>query len=185
MILRFVGGESTAAIVSRRPRPSFADMSKPICCAALLLMGCATQKAPVRVVTPAEMIGQTHQPYHGRPSYLASAGLMHATRPVGESGCTTPTPDCVERLRAVLTALDGHVLALTAEPTPVQVQGLRLAIIELTPLLTPYPDMLPERTELGVLVEKLPTASPTQVPLLQKRMTELVDLMRIQLAGAQ
>jgi hypothetical protein len=158
----------------------------------MLLVACAHEPGAPTAVGPSPMIGQAHQPYRGKPSYLATArDTMYQTRAIDErdasaqAPCVSRSATCDDRLRAVLASIDAQVVALGSPPSPVQVKALELAIIELTPLLTPYPDMTAERNELGALVEKLATLSPAQRERAEKRMTQLTDLMRIQLAAAQ
>jgi hypothetical protein len=159
--------------------------------AMLLACGCAHHAPPPTAMeATADTIGQTHAPYLGKPSYLASArDPMYRTRSIrerdaaAERACQARSPSCDDRLRAVLASIDGQTLALHAQPSTVEVEALRLSLIQLTPLLTPYPDMGAERDELAALVEKLPTMSPKEVAATQKRMAELTDLIRLQLAA--
>ncbi len=163
--------------------------------ALALAAGCAHHHEPAAAAPPdavareGEDVGRTHQPYRGMPRYLAEARPLQATTSGPSAGAPNPCPtrsaSCDARLRAVLASIDGQILALDTPPTAVQLQALRLAVIQLTPLLTPYPDMTAERDELGDLVEKLPTLPTARQPEVHKRMTELTDLMRVQLAAAQ
>jgi hypothetical protein len=137
---------------------------------------------------PPTGIGHTHVPYRGKPAYLASARpLIPTTSTVAgaDNPCPVRSRACDERLRALLASLDGQILALSTPPTELQLQAMRLQLLQITPLLTPYPDMAAERDELGVLVEKLPTQTELQQAATRKRMTELTDLLRVQLAAAQ
>lgn len=124
----------------------------------------------------------------GRPPYLAAARPLLPTREPtagAPNPCRTRSTECDTRLRALLASLDGQILALQSPPTDLEMQSLRLVVLQLTPLLTPYPDMAAERDELGDLVEKLPTAPPRRQEAIKRRMTEVTDLLRVQLAAAQ
>ncbi|HEX8953291.1 MAG TPA: hypothetical protein VF945_15660, partial [Polyangia bacterium] len=88
-------------------------------------------------------------------------------------------------LRALLAAVDGQLLALSTPPTDVQLAALRLDLAQVEPLLAPYPDMTSERDELAALVDKLPSLSEIDQGTARKRMIELGDLIRVQLAAAQ
>lgn len=138
---------------------------------------------------PRDAIGQSHAPYGGKPKYLASARPMQPTTstPVApaEPDCTKRSQRCDERLRAVLASIDGQILALSNPPTDLQMQTLRLQLAELKPLLAPYPDMQAEADELGAVVENLPPLSEIDQAAARRRMTELTDLLRVQLAAAQ
>jgi hypothetical protein len=161
---------------------------------ALALVGCAHRSAVPQSHVEAmaaqqyDTIGHTHMPYTGIPKYLAEARPLRPTRePVAgaPNPCQTRSTECDDRLRAVLASLEGQILALQTPPTELQLQALRLAVLQLTPLLTPYPDMMSERDELGDLVEELPTVPPARQPELKQRMSQVTDLIRVQLAAAQ
>ena len=77
-----------------------------------------------------------------------------------------------------------RVVSLPA-PAVRHVQALRLQLIQLTPLLAAYPDIAAERQELGDIVEKLPTQTPIDQASSRKRLVELADLIRVQLAAAE
>ena len=138
-----------------------------------------------------DAVGHSHEPYTGKPKYLAeSRPLLPTTSDTGPTAgapnpCQTRTTVCDDRLRAVLASIEAQSLALSNPPTPLEVQSLRLSILQLTPLLTPYPDMLSERDELGQIVEKLPETPAAKQGPLRKRMSDLIDLIRVQLAAAQ
>ena len=137
---------------------------------------------------PRDAIGQSHAPYGGKPKYLASARPMQpTTAPVApaEPECAKRTQRCDERLRAVLATIDGQILALSNPPTDLQLQTLRLQLAELKPLLAPYPDMQSESDELAAVVDNLPQLSQIDQAPARRRMTELTDLVRVQLAAAQ
>ena len=132
--------------------------------------------------------GHSHTPYAGKPKYLASARPMQpTTSPVApaEPDCAKRSQRCDERLRAVLASIDGQILALSNPPTDLQMQTLRLQLAELKPLLAPYPDMQAEADELAAVVENLPPLSDIDQASARRRMTELTDLVRVQLAAAQ
>ena len=160
---------------------------------ALALVGCAhheASKPAVEAMAPRqyETIGHTHVPYAGKPKYLAEARPLRPTRePVAgtTNPCQTRSTTCDDRLRAVLASLEGQILALQTPPTDLELQALRLSVLQLTPLLTPYPDMMAERDELGNLIEELPTVPPVRQARIRKRMSEVTDLLRVQLAAAQ
>jgi len=138
---------------------------------------------------PPDAVGHSHEPYRGRPKYLAEARPMlpttSAPKPGADNPCNVRSATCDERLRAVLASIDGQLLALSNPPTQIELQALRLQLIQLTPLLSPYPDITSERDELANLVEKLPTQTPLDQTSTRKRMVELTDLIRVQLAAAQ
>lgn len=135
-----------------------------------------------------DTVGHTHRPYTTKPKYLAEARPLYPTRePVAGAvnPCQTRSATCDDRLRAVLASIEGQILALHTPLTDLDLQALRLSVLQLTPLITPYPDMLAERNELGQLVEKLPTVPPAKQAEVRRRMSQLTDLLRIQLAAAQ
>jgi hypothetical protein len=132
--------------------------------------------------------GHSHLPYEGKPKYLASARPMQPTTTnvaPAEPECAKRTQRCDDRLRAVLATIDGQILALSNPPTELQLQTLRLQLAELQPLLAPYPDMQSERDELADVVDKLPSLNEIDQTSARRRMTELTDLVRVQLAAAQ
>jgi hypothetical protein len=127
-------------------------------------------------------VGQTHEPYRGKPKYLAEARpLQPQGKPASDNPCQQRSRACDDRLRAALAAIDGHILAMSTPPTETELAALRLSLDQVGPLLAPYPDIAAEREELGTL----PSASPVDQETKRKRMTELTDLIRIQLAAAQ
>ena len=162
--------------------------------AALAAVGCshewnARPEYAEEVPPPINSPGHSHLPYTGKPKYLAEARPMLPTRSAPKAGadnpCNVRTAQCDERLRAVLASIDGQILALSNPPTQVELQALRLQLIQLTPLLSPYPDVAAERQELGDTVEKLPTLTPIDQAAARRRLIELTDLIRVQLAAAQ
>jgi hypothetical protein len=136
-----------------------------------------------------DAVGHSHEPYRGKPKYLAEARPMLPTTSAPKAGaenpCNVRSPECDQRLRAVLASIDGQILALSDPPTQVELQALRLELIQLTPLLSAYPDVAAERQELGEVVEKLPSQTPIDQAAARKRLVELTDLIRVQLAAAQ
>ena len=141
------------------------------------------------VTPPPDGVGRSHEPYRGKPKYLAAARPLQPTtsapKPGGDNPCNVRTAACDERLRGVLAAIDGQILGLSTPPSDVELQALRLQLLEVTPLMTPYPDIVAERDELGELVEKLPAMTPVDQLTARKRLVELTDLIRVQLAAAQ
>jgi hypothetical protein len=162
--------------------------------AALLLCACGHEfETTMKPTTPpSEALpdgpGRTHQPYAGKPKYLAAARPLQATTsaaPGADNPCATRSASCDLRLRSGLTAVDGQILALELPPTETALQALRASLVELTPLLAAYPDLDSEREELAALVEKLPTLAPIDQSTARRRMIELTDLLRLQLSAAQ
>lgn len=138
--------------------------------------------------TKADTIGHTHQPYGGIPKYLAEARPMLPTtsdKQANTNPCARRSAECDERLRALLASIDGQLLALSTPPTDVQLAALRLDVAQVQPLLAPYPDITSERDELASLVDKLPSLQEVDQGAAKKRMIELADLIRVQLAAAQ
>ncbi|MGZ3429757.1 MAG: hypothetical protein ACXVCV_24065, partial [Polyangia bacterium] len=140
--------------------------------------------------------GHSHVPYTGVPKYLASSRPMQATtsgprleghtpKPEPGDSCAMKSRACEERLRAVLAALDGEVLALSAPPTELQLSALRLQVAQLQPLLAPYTDITAEAEELGNVVAKLPFLPALQQSPARRRLIELTDLIRVQLAAGE
>ena len=84
-----------------------------------------------------------------------------------------------------MAALDGQILALSAPPTELQISALRLQLEQLRPLLAPYSDITSEGDELGGVIDKLPSLSAVDVAAAKRRMTELSDLIRVQLAAGE
>jgi hypothetical protein len=137
---------------------------------------------------PPNSPGHSHVPYVGVPKYLASARPLQATTSnmvQKEPECATRSQRCDDRLRAVLATIDGQILAMTRPPSETQLAALKLQLVELQPLLAPYPDMMSERDELASLIDKMPTLSEVDQNSARRRMTELTDLVRVQLAAAQ
>jgi hypothetical protein len=135
---------------------------------------------------PPDAPGHSHNPYTGVPKYLAEARPLQATRDAREAPaeCATRTRECDDRLRAVLATIDGQILALSTPPTELQLTALRLATEQLAPLLQPYPDIMAERDELVAAVGNFSTLTPVDQASSRRRMTELTDLIRVQLAAS-
>jgi hypothetical protein len=141
-------------------------------------------QAPIK----ADTIGHTHDPYQGKPKYLAAARPMLPTTSdtaKNPNPCAQRSPACDERLRALLASIDGQILALSTPATEVQLKALSLDVAQAEPLLAAYPDITSERDELADLVDKMPTLSDIDQGAAKKRMVELSDLIRVQLAAAQ
>lgn len=165
--------------------------------AALALAGCNSHEFSARSdyardtpPPPPNAPGYSHHPYTGIPKYLAAARPLQATtsgapKTTADQACSVRTAACDERLRAVLAGIDGQILALSAPPAAVELQALTLQLSELTPLMKPYPDMASEREELADLVAKLPAMTPMDQLVARRRLVELTDLLRVQLAAAQ
>lgn len=141
--------------------------------------------------TKADTIGHTHLPYGGKPKYMAAARPMLPTTSDGRNvsatanPCAQRSPACDERLRALLASIDGQILALTTPPTDTQLQALRLDLQQAQPLLAPYSDITSERDELAGIVDQLPSMTTIDQGAAKKRMVQLSDLIRVQLAAAQ
>lgn len=167
--------------------------------AALALTGCNAHvftefqvTKPTKVAElpppPPNAVGLSHAPYGGVPKYLAEARPLLPTRPLppaADVGCTKLTQQCEDRLRAVLATIDGQILALSTPPTELQLTTLRSAMAQLVPLLAPFPDMASERDELSGTIDRLPTLKELDQASARKRMIELTDLIRVQLAAAK
>ncbi|MGZ3443624.1 MAG: hypothetical protein ACXVDD_29075 [Polyangia bacterium] len=135
---------------------------------------------------PLNSPGRSHEPYTGKPKYLASSRPLQATTSkTAEEPCAKRSQTCEDRLRAVLASLDGQILALSSPPTELQLSALRLQIAQLGPLLAPYPDIQAEGEELIGVVDKLPSLSSIQFGPARRRLTELTDLIRVQLAAGE
>jgi hypothetical protein len=155
---------------------------------ALAGTGCAhhARENQAAVAPTSAPIGQTHEPYRGKPKYLAEARpLQPVAKPGSDNPCRQRSRTCDDRLRAALAAIDGHVLAMSTPPTETELAALRLSVEQVRPLLAPYTDIGAELEELTTLLDELPSASPVEQETKRKRMTELTDLIRIQLAAAQ
>ncbi len=135
---------------------------------------------------PSDAPGRSHNPYTGIPKYLAEARPLQATNDVREAPteCAVQSRVCDDRLRAVLATIDGQILALSTPPSALQLQALKLAAAQLAPLLAPYPDMMAERDELVAAVDNFPSLTPIDQASSRRRMTDLTDLIRVQLAAA-
>ena len=141
-------------------------------------------QAPIK----SDTIGHTHEPYAGKPKYLAAARPMLPTTSAEKGNanpCAQRSPACDERLRALLASIDGQILALSTPATDVQLKALSLDVAQVEPLLAPYSDVTSERDELADLVDKLPSMTEIDQGAAKKRMVELSDLIRVQLAAAQ
>ena len=176
---------------------------KPVVVAAgvLVLCGCAYTRHEFEQGLPPKVheavaepppktgtIGHTHEPYAGKPTYLAEARPMLPTTSDdkrNQNPCATRSATCDERLRALLASIDGQILALSTPPTDVQLAALRLDVAQVQPLLAPYSDITAERDELAALVDKIPSMNQVDQGAAKKRMIELADLIRVQLAAAQ
>jgi hypothetical protein len=145
------------------------------------------------VQRPEEMVeltvGYTHAPYLGKPAYLASSRPLQQVAPAPQqqqdNPCAQRSSRCDDRLRALLAAVDGQLLALATPPRENELQALNLSLADLPPLLAPYTDVTAEADELISTACKLPEATAIDRDSLKKRMHELVDLIRVQLAAAQ
>jgi len=170
-----------------------------LCLVALALFACShvvhefeltplTQETEFPAQQKYDTVGHTHKPYTGKPRYLAAGGPMYPTNPspsvAALNPCQIRTPACDDRLRAVLAAIDGHILSMATPPTAAQLQALRLSVNELLPLLMPYPDVGAEGEEMGQLLQELPTLPEIGQARARKRMIALTDLIRVQLAAA-
>jgi hypothetical protein len=165
--------------------------------AALALAACAREfhefdvakpsKVANEMPPPAAAIGRSHAPYTGKPKYLAAARPLQPTTstPANDNPCARRSQTCEDRLRAVLASLDGQILALSAPPTELQLSALRLQVEQLRPLLAPYSDITSEGDELSGVIDKLPSLRAIDVPAAKRRMTELSDLIRVQLAAGE
>jgi hypothetical protein len=141
---------------------------------------------PPVAVDPTVAVGRSHRPYGAKPAYLATARPLPpiAGQTAGDE-CRVRTRRCDERLRATLAALDGQTLAMSSPPTEVELRALRLTLAELRPLLAPYPDMGAEHDELDGLATALATQPAAQQAATRRRLLELLDLLRVQLAAAR
>lgn len=134
-----------------------------------------------------DTIGHSHTPYRGKPAYLAEARPLQPLR-ADDSGpprCDPPTPACTQQTRATLAALDGQLLALSTPPRDVELRAIQISLYELSGLMAGYPDALGEQAEMKQLLEKLPNQPAAEQAGTKKRMVELGDLMRLQLASEQ
>jgi hypothetical protein len=159
-------------------------MGERLCACVLLVAGCAHHV----IIDPSLAVGQTHQPYCGKPAYLAAnRPLYPEARPdaAASQPCRLRSTACETRLRAELAALDGQLLALAEPPTETELQALALTTESLAPLLAPYPDLQPERDELAQHLAELPTLTVTRRAEARRRMLELSDLLRVQLAASK
>jgi hypothetical protein len=135
---------------------------------------------------PGLELGQTHRPYAGRPAYLASNAPLYAeARPLVTDTCRLRSAGCDARLRAQLAALDGQLLALSEPPTETQQKALALTVQNLEPLLQPYPDLMVQHHELTERVCELATVPVSRQRELRRRLIELSDLLRVQLAASK
>jgi hypothetical protein len=155
----------------------------------LLFCSCAGGTAArTASVDPTIAVGRTHQGYHGKPVYLAAARPLPpsvTTQPEPPNPCRTRSDDCDDKLRAALAGLDLQVLALAAPATELQLRALELAARNLAPLLAPYPDLQPEADEVAKLATELPTHPAAEQGPIKKRLIELSDLLRVQVAAGQ
>ena len=165
-----------------------------LACATLLLAACAHEfdvAPPTRVANemppPTNSPGRSHTPYAGKPKYLAAARPLQPTTSAtrAEAACAARSQVCEDRLRAVLASVDGQILALSTPPTELQLAALKLQLAQLGPLLAPYPDVQSEGDELGSVVGTLPSLAPVEVGAARRRLTELTDLIRVQLAAGE
>jgi len=166
----------------------------------LIVAGCAHHHAR----SPSLVLGG-HPAYDGVPWYLRCAeprvfdtppcshrlvaqrttGLLGGTDYSVGGGVRSSLPPMtraqrLDKLRAVLAAIDAHVAALADVPTQEQRTILKMSVVELRQLLDAWPDVIPEAEELAMLVDRLGTALPLEQPALKKRMNQLADLIRVQ-----
>jgi hypothetical protein len=86
----------------------------------------------------------------------------------------------LDKLRAALAAIDAHVAGLGDHPSPEERQVLKLTATEVRKLLETWPDVIPEADEMLLLIDKLETTLPLEQPQVRKRITQLTDLIRLQ-----
>src|SRR6476659_5688675 len=120
---------------------------------ALLLVGCAHHGPPPLVLNQ-------HESYDAVPGYLrcpapkvvevtacpGSTQLVVSRESGGDYSLRPSAPSmtkmqALDRLRALLAVIDAHVAALGEQPTPDEVQALRLSVAELRKLLDAWPDV--------------------------------------------
>jgi hypothetical protein len=168
-----------------------------VACVALSLAGCRAltefqvdKPSKVADIPPPspDAPGRSHTPYTGKPKYLASAGPMLPTSnrpPAGFNPCAVRSQPCEEQLRALLLSLDGQILGLSTPVTDLQLSALVAQARQLAPLLVPYQDMASEGDELLTVVARLPSMTSIDQRSARRRLIELADLIRVQLAAAQ
>jgi hypothetical protein len=165
--------------------------TRQILCAGVLAAAACAHHAggstEIRV-DPNRTIGETHGSYDGMPAYMLAANrpLYPEARPGDQPApnpCAKRSGSCEARLRAELAGLDGQLLALSDPPTKTQLEALTLTAQNLAPLLAPYPDLMSEQHELVRRIGELPGTTRLQQPEVRRRMLELSDLLRVQLAA--
>jgi hypothetical protein len=160
----------------------------------LCAQGCA-KSMPV-----GEPLGRDSRPYTAIPRYLVSAassdfGLSSARPSVPEAAEVPvagprPLPIGVprERVRVLLAVVDAHLAALGLVGEPKQMAADQTALVdatrELARLVKAYPDLWSDAEEMRVLAEKLPLPA-AKADRARARMSELTDLIRLQLAAAK
>ncbi|HEX4458482.1 MAG TPA: hypothetical protein VIA18_10960 [Polyangia bacterium] len=151
------------------------------------LLGCAPPPSQTHHVPRSFWtIGRSHNPYHGKPAYLAEARPLVTVNPAApRNDCLQRSLACDQRLRATLAALDGQLLALSTPPTDVELEALELSANQLDGLLVPFPDLQAEQHELKTTLPKLAGQPLAEQTMTRKRLIELSDLLRLQLAASQ
>jgi hypothetical protein len=139
-----------------------------------------------------EPVGTSSAPFTARPRYLASASPLEFGVPPAPGAervpvvGSRPLPEGSERtrLRSLLAAVDAQLAAVELGPTPEELTALTLTAHALSELLRPYPDLYRDAEELRALAEKLPSASSAEAARARRRIGDLADLIRLQLAAA-
>jgi hypothetical protein len=161
---------------------------------ALVFLAGAAQAAPRWRALPLEPVGVDWRPYNGLPYYLQSKppphvdldrepamGIDERQPVVGHRDL--PTGERRARLHALLAAVDAHAYTVGDRPSIATVRALELTLAEIGELLAPYPDIEYEVVELRRLTDDIPTTPAARLPRLRARMTELTDLIRVQLVA--
>ena len=165
--------ESTARLPRLRAGPTLRDEAGCLRrCRGRAVRLCAPEFHEFDVTKPSRVVGGCRrrrrtrsgirtQPYEGKPNISPRRGrAADEQRARGRR-----TDDVRHALRRNVTSgyarcwrsIDGQILALSNPPTDLQLQTLRLQLIQLAPLLAPYPDMRSEQHELAAVVAKLPS----------------------------
>ena len=119
------------------------------------------------------------------PSQAQAAPSQAQAAPSPAEQPTLTQADRLLRIRALLAAINAHLVAIDARggrtPTVEQQRALALTIEDLGEMLEAFPDVVPEGDELRGLVERLPDTPPGRMPPMLRRMQDLTDLILLQI----
>jgi hypothetical protein len=160
--------------------------------AFIFIAGCAHSPGP-------ELTLNEHVPYSAIPADLnlakhqrAQLAAIERASDVSPGGmaavppCPIPKEVRLQRVRALLAAVDAHVAALGGRSADEQERLiLQSTATELRELLVAWPDILSEADELIQRTGQLGKGMAINQPPLVQRINQLTDLIRLQLMASK